>query len=308
MIRTLLTTTALAAVLTTGALAASDMKKTEMDSATGAGSAVFSTSPDTAPMQSKNGYFAASTDQILASSLIGSSLYNGAGEDASNIGEVNDVVLSRTGNAEAIVVGVGGFLGIGAKDVAVDFERVSWVERDGERWLTISATQKELENAPAFDRSMIEPSESAMATDTTPMAGTSSGTMTGDKSAAATDPAMTTGSDMAATDTQPAPVKVSAASAEQLIGTAVYGAQDENLGEVRDVIVSGEGQVEAFIIDVGGFLGIGAKPVSMALDTLDIKEDANGDLRIHTSYTQEQLEALPEYSGNAGEAKPAAAQ
>jgi hypothetical protein len=140
------------------------------------------------------------------------------------------------------------------------------------------------------------------------MAGTSSGTMTGDKSAAATDPAMTTGGDMAATDTQPAPVKVSAASAEQLIGTAVYGAQDENLGEVRDVIVSGEGQVEAFIIDVGGFLGIGAKPVSMALDTLDIKEDANGDLRIHTSYTQEQLEALPEYSGNAGDAKPAAAQ
>ncbi|CAN0541958.1 unnamed protein product, partial [Scytosiphon promiscuus] len=94
MIRTLLTTTALAAALTTGALA-SDTMKTEGQAATGSGDAVFSTQSDTQPMQSENGYFAASTSQILATSLIGKPLYNGANGEAEAIGEVKDDILSK---------------------------------------------------------------------------------------------------------------------------------------------------------------------------------------------------------------------
>ena len=142
MIRTLLTTTALAAALTTGAIAADDMKSTDATRSNGSGSAVFNTMQDSDPMQSQGGYFAASPGQILASSLIGQSLYNGSGEDAESVGDVNDVVLSQDGKARAVVVGVGGFLGIGEKDVAVDFTRVNWVERDGSRWLTVVSPEQ----------------------------------------------------------------------------------------------------------------------------------------------------------------------
>ncbi|WP_417766634.1 PRC-barrel domain-containing protein [Stappia sp.] len=329
MIRTLLTTTALAAALTTGALA-SDTLKTDGRAEAGSGGAVFSTQSDIQPMQSENGYFAASTSQILATSLIGKSLYNGASGEAEAIGEVNDVVLSQTGDAEAVVVGVGGFLGIGEKDVAIDFERVSWVERDGERWLTISATQEELETAPAFDRTVLMPENTAaMSRDRSVMADnrmTSSATETEqpsvsgeatgaaptapavplDKSAASQDPAMPSNDTAMQSDASDRDIlaEASVASADELIGTPVYGAGDEDLGAVNDVIVSRDGMVEAFILDVGGFLGIGAKPVAIDVTTLTIKKDENGSLHIYTDYTQEQLEALPEYSGNAAEAKP----
>lgn len=60
MIRTLLTTTALAAVLTTGAMAADDMKSTDATRSGESGSAVFNTMQDSKPMQSQGGYFSAS--------------------------------------------------------------------------------------------------------------------------------------------------------------------------------------------------------------------------------------------------------
>jgi hypothetical protein len=51
---------------------------------------------------------------MLGSSLIGSTVY---GRDNENIGDVTDIVIDKTGKALGIVVGVGGFLGIGEKDV-----------------------------------------------------------------------------------------------------------------------------------------------------------------------------------------------
>lgn len=286
MIRTLLTTTALAAMLTTGAFAADTMKSSDTKTS-GVGVSVFATTPDQTPMDSLNGYFSASHGQILATTLIGQTLYNGTGENAENIGDVNDVVIGPDGMAEAVVVGVGGFLGMGEKDVAVDFDRIGWVERDGEKWLTIAATQKELEAAPAFDRSVIV-GESTMDT--------------------MSEQGKKLLNDMTASDEHKDQIVVDAStiSAEELIGTAVYGANEKDLGEVNDVIVSGEGKVEAYIIDVGGFLGIGEKPVAMNATKLNIMKDDAGDLHIYTNFTQEQLEAYPAYSEEAYRKNPTA--
>lgn len=283
MIRTLLTTTALAAMLTTGAFAADTMKSSDTKNS-GVGVSVFATTPDQTPMDSLNGYFSASHGQILATTLIGQTLYNGTGDNAENIGDVNDVVIGPDGTAEAVVVGVGGFLGMGEKDVAVDFDRIGWVERDGEKWLTIAATQKELEAAPAFDRSVIV-GESTMDT-------------MSEQGKKMVDSGKKLLNDMTSTDEHKDQivVDVSTISAEELIGTAVYGADEKDLGEVNDVIVSGEGKVEAYIIDVGGFLGIGEKPVAMNATKLNIMKDDAGDLHIYTNFTQEQLETYPAYS------------
>ncbi|MAB00159.1 MAG: photosystem reaction center subunit H [Stappia sp.] len=308
MIRTLLTTTALAAALTTGAIAADDMKSTDATRSNGSGSAVFNTMQDSDPMQSQGGYFAASPGQILASSLIGQSLYNGSGEDAESVGDVNDVVLSQDGKARAVVVGVGGFLGIGEKDVAVDFTRVNWVERDGSRWLTVDATQEELENAPAFDRTNLQPGENTAAMegvsekDTTAMV-TDQASKAGDELSEMGDSMSETASDVASKmgmDGEPETMTRAAdASADELIGSSVYNARDEEIGEVDDVILAADGaKVEAVILDVGGVLGINEKPVELKMASLDIKKDSDGEVHVYSDYSEQDLEAMPEYNGS----------
>ncbi|WP_353622801.1 PRC-barrel domain-containing protein [Aliirhizobium terrae] len=58
------------------------------------------------------------------SDLEGKRVY-GAGNES--IGPINDVLVSQNGSVNAVVVGVGGFLGIGEKNVAVDTSFCSWV-------------------------------------------------------------------------------------------------------------------------------------------------------------------------------------
>jgi predicted outer membrane protein len=87
-------------------------------------------------------------------------------------------------------------------------------------------------------------------------------------------------------------------SADALIGITVYGADNENIGEISDVILSNDsadGTIDAVIIDVGGFLGIGEKPVAMGFDALEIRADEDGRLYAYSRYGQEQLEGAPEY-------------
>lgn len=61
-------------------------------------------------------------DQISANSYIGQSVYNGNNE---SIGSINDLILKKDGGIVAAIVGVGGFLGIGEKDVAVPMEKIT---------------------------------------------------------------------------------------------------------------------------------------------------------------------------------------
>ncbi|MDQ4136416.1 MAG: PRC-barrel domain-containing protein [Pseudomonadota bacterium] len=63
-------------------------------------------------------------DMIRGSRLMGTDIY---GSDNQKIGDVDDVILDRQGKIQAVVVGVGGFLGIGEKNVAIPFNRVQWM-------------------------------------------------------------------------------------------------------------------------------------------------------------------------------------
>ncbi|MGE7368557.1 PRC-barrel domain-containing protein [Neorhizobium sp. NPDC001467] len=78
-----------------------------------------------------------------------------------------------------------------------------------------------------------------------------------------------------------------------LEGATVYGADDHKVGKVDHVHSTGAaGKV---IIDVGGFLGIGAKPVAVALTDLDFMRDEDGEVHAVTSWTKDQLKAMPEH-------------
>lgn len=67
-----------------------------------------------------------SADTWRASKLIGVGIY---GPDDEKVGDVNEVLVDRKGQMQAIVVGVGGFLGIGEKDVAIPFGEVEWSDQ-----------------------------------------------------------------------------------------------------------------------------------------------------------------------------------
>jgi sporulation protein YlmC with PRC-barrel domain len=60
-----------------------------------------------------------------ASKLAGVSVYNESNE---KIGDVNDVILGKSGNATKVILGVGGFLGVGEHYVAVTFDQLKWVD------------------------------------------------------------------------------------------------------------------------------------------------------------------------------------
>lgn len=350
MIRKLLTTTAIVTMVATGA-ALAENQKTEVGATGGHAASIFENGPKARSAYAVDGYLKTMDGQILASSLLGKTVYSDKGVNAESIGDVNDVVMSRDGRAEAIVIGVGGFLGLGEKDVAVSFERARWTMRDGELQLSINATKEELESAPDFDRIAVvdvtakkiqmtsgdgaltvsgnddasaqpknetdqvadnkaedapadmkkTPSESAAADGAGHQ---SDATETAKSETAASPTAEATAGDTATDDGKIAVaerdgmilVDRTTVSAENLIGTRVYGADDSDLGEIGDVILSTKGDLEAYVIDVGGFLGLGEKPVAFDAKKLDIFKDADGDLRIFTPFTEKELEKYPAYS------------
>jgi hypothetical protein len=76
-------------------------------------------------------------------------------------------------------------------------------------------------------------------------------------------------------------------------GATVYGADDDKVGSVDHV--HGSGSSANVVIDVGGFLGIGAKPVSVPISDLDFMRDEDGDVHAVTSWTKDQLKDMPEH-------------
>lgn len=314
MIRKLLATTAIATLVSTGAFA---QATTEPAPATPpAATEAAPATTDAAPAGGAVTEAQTTGEGQLASNLIGENVYNGTGDDAETIGDVNDLVLSPEGQIEAIVIGVGGFLGIGEKDVAVDYSTIDWAERDGDRWIVISATAEQLKELPAFDRAPYQPVASNDAAAPAPSAATPPATdgtaaapapaapATDSTAAAPAAPADNTAEAPAATDTTETAaidrstlkeVNAMELRTEDFVGTTVYGADDANVGEIGDVVLGQDGKVDAVIIDVGGFLGVGEKEVAVGMDNLAFMADEDGDRYLYTKFTKEQLDAAPAY-------------
>jgi sporulation protein YlmC with PRC-barrel domain len=70
------------------------------------------------------------------------------------IGTVDDVILNDSGQTTGLIIGVGGFLGAGEKDVAVAFDAVHAEMKDGDWYLTLDTTKDALKSAPglSFDK------------------------------------------------------------------------------------------------------------------------------------------------------------
>jgi sporulation protein YlmC with PRC-barrel domain len=182
MIRTLLATTALAALLSTGAIAqdaapaadpaapAATEAPADPAAAPAADAAATATPVESGaveetdvnePWDMSAGYVAADTDN-LGSRLIGQPVYSSAGDDAEEIGNIDDLVFDENGQIKAVVIGVGGFLGIGEKAVAVDFASLEFTlaADNTERWV-VPTTADALTAAPDFVWEEDEPVDGA---------------------------------------------------------------------------------------------------------------------------------------------------
>lgn len=91
---------------------------------------------------------------VLASQFMGQAVYTAANE---NIGEINDLIMNKELDNIVAIVGVGGFLGIGEKDVAIPIGDISAVKDENNALrLTISASKEQLEALPVFDRTAMK--------------------------------------------------------------------------------------------------------------------------------------------------------
>jgi putative membrane protein len=73
----------------------------------------------------------------------------------SKIGDVNDLLVDKNGKIDAVIMGVGGLLGVGEKNVAVPFSALKVAEKSGSRYLVLETTKEALQSAPGYtyDRS-----------------------------------------------------------------------------------------------------------------------------------------------------------
>ncbi|WP_111735357.1 PRC-barrel domain-containing protein [Roseovarius amoyensis] len=245
----------------------------------------------------------AGENDIHASNFIGSRVYvseaevnddmlDEASDEWDDVGEINDVLMDRNGDVTAILVDIGGFLGIGEKTVAVQMDRLQLVS-DGdapdEYFVVFNSSQEALENVPAFE----DDRDSAM------MTGTDSNMTDEEREMADRDDAhigypAAPEVKLEGYDT----VVVTDLKVEELTGAPVYDARNEWIGEVSDLIIDTDGQATDAIIDVGGFLGIGEKPVQVSFESLTLKRaDGTDDIRIYIDATEDQLESMPDYEG-----------
>lgn len=89
-----------------------------------------------------------SASEWRSSKIVGMAVYNRANE---RIGDINDLILGPDGKVMSAVIGVGGFLGIGEKLVALDFSELQLNrDADGTMRATVNSTKESLESAPEF--------------------------------------------------------------------------------------------------------------------------------------------------------------
>lgn len=257
---------------------------------------------------------------IHASELMGESVYmrradgaDGTGGDAAtagsemptvervqldemdSIGEINEIILSSDGQVRALVIGVGGFLGMGEQDVAVTMDQVTFASGSDDRsemYVIVNTGRDMLEGAPAYK--LADPQAEARQQD--------DGSGRGDTDTASTQSTDRTENERAAFVAPDVErdgyrkVEMQEISTDMLTGMSVYDVNDNDVGEVSDMLIGDDGAISHVIIDFGGFLGIGSRQASLEYGELTVLSDEdNDDVRIYVDATKDQVRDLPRY-------------
>jgi hypothetical protein len=95
--------------------------------------------------------------------------------------------------------------------------------------------------------------------------------------------------------------------ASKLIGASVVGPDDKSIGDINELLIAEDGSVDAVVVGVGGFLGIGEKNVAIPFDTLNVQRDADSNdiEKISVSFSKEELENAPKFAYSEEQPRPA---
>jgi len=85
--------------------------------------------------------------------------------------------------------------------------------------------------------------------------------------------------------------------ASKFKGTDVLGADNQKIGDISDILFDKTGKIEAFVVSVGGFLGVGAKEVALAPSSFDVVPGQNGAAdKLKTSMSKDQLQQAQNFA------------
>lgn len=106
------------------------------------------TPPPAASPSGQPAWYSHQAGEMRASKLIGTSVVNAANE---SIGDINEIVLDKDGKVAAVIIGVGGFLGMGEREVALSFESLRMTrDQNNNTVVTVNATKEQLKGAPEW--------------------------------------------------------------------------------------------------------------------------------------------------------------
>lgn len=209
------------------------------------------------------------TTDIKVDALVGRDITNIRGD---TIGEIESVIVGEDGKVAAVIVGVGGFLGMGERDVAIAWSELQF--RGNSDGIQTNLTKNDLEGMPQYEYEKPEYRRTAFRDGRY------------NDMAARQTATMDSRSEWIATDS----VRIS-----KLIGANVVNSQGDTIGEVEDLMLN-DGKPK-LILSVGEFLGMGGHDVAIDLDQAKLHQqrgDAD-DVRVSVSMTKDQLKAAPKF-------------
>jgi sporulation protein YlmC with PRC-barrel domain len=235
--------------------------------------------------------------------LIGRNIKNAEGD---TIGEIKSIYLNKDGKVDSVMVSVGGFLGVGDREV-----RIAWsdlrITDNGEK-VTVNMTKDELKAKPEY-KYKNEAWRGQVFTDTGPWTARPSDTArsvdsarpANDQLAQTTKPPADRATDkpadrpnIAATTSTGDFNAAGEMSGNALIGATVRNDNREAVGKIEDVYVDNSGAIKTVVVSVGGFLGMGSKDVAVKWSDLKLSRD-DKSIVIMTSWTKDSLKAMPDY-------------
>jgi len=228
-----------------------------------------------------------------ARKLIGRNVKNPAGD---TIGEIKSVYITPEGKVDSVMVGVGGFLGVGEREVRLNWRDLQVMD-NGEK-VVVNMTKDQLK-AMAPYKYKDEAWRGKVFGDR--------GVWTDDRRAAAdarttTDNAAAVNRDRAIADNRATVSTTSTGdfnaqgdvSANAVIGAKVRNDNKDTVGTVQDLYVDASGNIKTVVLSVGGFLGVGSKDVAMKWS--DLKQSRDGkSVVLTTAFSKDELKSMPDY-------------
>lgn len=228
---------------------------------------------------------------IRADKLVGANVRNAEGDA---VGEVESVIIGEDGRVRAIVVSVGGFLGMGEREVALDWREVRPVGDSGD--IAVAMSKDELKALPKYEYAEDRRRGEVYRDPNYNLAGERQVPLSPVAMTQTRNPDTVPAGSPAVARPVGQTVEPGRIEASTLLGAPVINPRGETIGEVRDLITEAAGNREV-VVATGAVLGLGGREVKLALDNLQLRRapDDASKVSLVVTLTAEQLASLPAY-------------